>query len=164
MNFLQKIKASPNYLLLKNSAQYRYDRRQFLIISIISGIVLLPMMVLLGLVFRIGNPDPSIVLAVFYILFLLGALIFFAYRWLEIFLHIDSYTFCQARLDQPFVKGRGGVGFTVTFTDRHGNSLERNTSPMFSSQWDPLLEEYNNKTVLLGYNEKTDRLVLIGRV
>lgn len=164
MRFLQKIKDSPHYSRLKNSAQYRYDRRQLIIMSVCLGIVLLPMMVLLCLEFKIGNPDPSIVLAVFYVLFLVGALIYFAYHWLEIFLHIDSYIFCQVRLDQPHVQGRGGAYFTVKFTDRHGNQLQRDTSKMFSSNWEPYLEEYNNQMVLIGYNEKTDRLVVIQRV
>lgn len=163
MDFLQKIKDSPHYGRLKNSAQYRYDRRQFLIISVAFGIIflmILPAMILAG---DAGDPA-GFVMVIFLMIGYFLAWLYFVYHWLEIFLHINSYIFFQARLDQPHVQGRGGVGFTVEFTDRHGNQLQRKTSAMFSSQWEPYLEEYNNQTVLMGYNEKTDRLVVIQRV
>ena len=160
MNFLDKIKNSPHYDRLKNSAQYKYDRRQFLIIG---GCLCVPCLVMMwALAAMAETENPAIVLAFIYILFLLGMIGYFAYRWLEIFLYMDGYIFCQARLDQPHVSGRGGVSFTVNLTDRQGNPIQRETSKMFSSQWEPFLEEYNNKTVLVAYNEKTDRLVVIG--
>jgi hypothetical protein len=81
----------------------------------------------------------------------------------EIFLHIDSYIFRQAQLDHPHVKGRGGTYYTVEFTDRNGKTLRRDTRAMFTSAAEPFLEDYNNKTVTIGYNEKTDRLVVLRR-
>lgn len=164
MNFLQKIRESPNYTRLKNSEQYRYDKRQFIIISVCFGIIFLlflPMMILAA-----GSPSAAV--ALFYlVLLVVGYFLvwaFYTYTWLEIFRHMDSYIFFQARLDQPHIHGRGGVSFTVKFTDCHGKQQQKETSKMFSSQWEPLLEDYNNQLVLMGYNEETDRLVLIDRV
>ncbi|MBR4972393.1 MAG: hypothetical protein IKY59_05425 [Oscillospiraceae bacterium] len=162
MNFLQKIKASPNYLLLKNSAQYRYEKRQFLIISACLGLALLLLLWSIGMLMQ--TESPSVVIMVFYALFLLGIILYFAYRWLGIFLYIDRYQFFEAKLDQPHVMGRGGVKFTVQWQDRYGNRKSKDTAPMFSSHYEPYLEEYNNQMARIGYNEKTDRLVLIGRV
>ncbi len=163
MGFLQKIKDSPHYHRLKNSAQHRYDRRQFLIISVCFGIILLMFLPMLFLVGDGGDPA-SFVLVVFLMMGYFLVWLYFAYRWLEIFLYIDSYIFCRVQLDRPHVQGRGGVSFTVEFTDRHGNQLQRKTTAMFSSQWEPYLEEFNNQTVLIGYNEKNDRLVVIERI
>lgn len=164
MSFLQKIRESPNYTRLKNSEQYRYDKRQFIIISVFLGIIFL--MFLPAIVLVAGEPSDAA--AFLWSLFLMAAYFllwaYYAYHWLEIFRHMDSYIFFQARLDQPHVHGRGGVSFTVKFTDRHGKPQQKETSKMFSSQWEPLLEDYNNQMVLIGYNEETDRLVLINRV
>ena len=162
MNFLEKIKDSPHIHRLKGSVQYRYDLKTLCIIGISFTIAMVPM--LWAFVMLMKTENPAAVFVFFYLLLLAGMILYYVYRWLGIFLYIDHYQFFQATLDKPFAQGRGGVGFTVEFTDRHGNKLERKTSAMFSSQWDPILEEYNNQTVLLGYNEKTDRLVLIGRV
>lgn len=163
MNFLKNIKDSPHYQRLKNSAQYRFDRRQFTIISVCYGIILL---IFLPLLFLAANGSAAVAAFVWlaFLLIAYGALwAYYAYQWLEIFRHMDSYIFFQVRLDQPHVNGRGGASFTVQFTDRHGKQLQRETSKMFSSQWEPFLEEYNNQMVLIGYNEATDRLVVIKR-
>ena len=162
MDFLQKIKESPYFHRLKGSVQYRYDLKNLRIIGICFTIAMVPM--LWAFVMLMKTENPAAVFVFFYLLLLAGMILYYFYRWLGIFLYIEHYQFFQATLDQPFVQGRGGVGFLVEFTDRHGNRLQRKTSPMFSSQWEPLLEEYNNQTVLLAYNEKTDRLVLIQRV
>lgn len=164
MKPIQKIKGSPHYSRLRESVQYRFDRRQFLIISVLFGLIFLmflPLMILAG---DTSNGEASFAMCILLMLGLLLAVVFYAYSWLGIFLYIDSYIFCQVRLDQPHAVGRGGVKFTVEFTDRHGTQLKRDTSAMFSSQWEPLLEDYNNKTVLIGYNEETDRVVLIQRL
>lgn len=164
MRFLQTIKESPHYLRLKNSVQYRYDRRQFVIFSVIIGI---SFVIMLPLVFLVGSSNEDAAAFVMVMFLMMGYFVgwlFITYHWLEIFRHIDSYIFFQARLDQPHVSGRGGASFTVEFTDRHGKTIKRDTSQMFSSQWEPYLEDYINQTVLIGYNEETDRLVVIERV
>lgn len=166
MKRLSEIKESPHYSRLKNSVQYRHDRKQFLIMSaIFGGLFLFFMAMLLPLRGHGGRSDASLTTGILVLFFIyLPFLLYLAYQWLEIFLYIDSYIFCNVRLDQPHIAGRFGMYFTVEFTDRHGNLLHRDTGKMFSSNAEPYLEDYNNKTVLIGYNEKTDRVVLIQRL
>lgn len=166
MNPMQKLKDSPHYLRLKESVEYRYDKKQFIIMAaIFGGLYAFLLLMFLPLA---GDPGYGAVITIIWLvlptLFYLPILLYFAYRWLEIFLHIDSYIFCEVLLNQPHVQGRGGVKFTVTFTDRHGKQLKRDTSTIFSSHYEPYLEEYNNKKVLIGYNEETDRVVVIKRL
>lgn len=166
MNSIQKMKNSPHYLRLKESVEYRFERKQFVIVaSLFGGLFVLLLLMLLPLTGQTDRSDSAITMGLAFLGFLYCPLILYqAYRWLEVFLHIDSYIFCEVLLDQPHVQGRGGVKFTVTFTDRHGKQLKRETSTMFSSSWEPYLEDYNNQKVLIGYNEETDRVVVIKRI
>lgn len=163
MGFLHKIKASPYYERLKNSVQYRYDRRQFLIFAGVFGVILLLILFMFFALWSASQEVDALLLLMLELLAPLILIVYFAFRWLDIFTHIDSYIFCRVRLDHPHTQYRGGVSFTVEFTDRHGKILRRDTAAMFSSDWEPTLEEYNNQTVLIGYNEETDRVVVIGR-
>ena len=163
MNFIQKIKESPHYERLKKSVQYTYDRRQFIIISVCFGLIDL-LFVPLGILAGETSADASFVMCLFLGIGLFGVWLYYLYHWLEIFLRMDRYIFCQVRLEHPHTQYRGGTYYTVEFTDRQGNTIKRDTSPMFSSDWEPYLEDYNNKTVLIGYNEEMDRLVVIGQV
>ena len=156
MNRLHHIKESPHYPRLRKSVQFDYDRRQFLIIAICFGVLVLPILALTA-----AANDGAAVMAVLWLLVLAGIALFYLYRWLEIFLYIDHYSFCTAQLLNPHTY-RAAVSYTVTITDRHGNTFQRDTSRMFSSQQAPYLEEYNGRKVLIGYNEKTDRVVVIG--
>ena len=150
MNPIQKIKASPHYLRLKESVEYRYDRRQFVSISAVFGVYfLLILLSCLPLIHGSGAGVAWLFLFIMAVIFL-PFILYFGYHWLEIFLHIDSYIFCHVRLDQPHAEGRGGVKFTITFTDRHGKQLKRETSTKFSSHYEPYLEEYNNQKGLIG--------------
>lgn len=166
MSRRQKIKDSPHYLRLKESVEYRYDKKQFIMMaSIFGGLYAFLLLMFLPLA---GDTEYGAAITIIWLvfpgLFYLPILLYFAYRWLEIFLYIDSYMFCEVLLDQPHVQGRGGVKFTVAFTDRHGKQLKRETSTMFSSGAEPYLEDYNNQKVLIGYNEETDRVVVIKRL
>lgn len=166
MEFIHKIKDSPHYMRLKNSVQYRYDRKQFLVMSaFFAGLFVFFVVMLLPLRGHSAKSDASMTIGLLFLFFVyLPFLLYLAYRWLEIFLYIDSYIFCRVRLDQPHSAGRYGVYFTVEFTDRHGNRLQRDTARMFQSSSEPRLEDYNNQTVLIGYNEESDRVIVIERV
>ena len=159
MNFIQKIKESPHYERLKNSAEYRYCRRQgilFTVIMLIYGLA-----TFLPAFFLEDELDASFVILILFFLIFFGMWIYYCYRWLEIFLYMEHYTFCQVRMEKIHLQGRGIACFTVEFTDRQGRTQIRDTANMFSSQWEPYVEAYNNKMALIGYNEKTDRLVVI---
>lgn len=166
MNPMQKIKDSPHYLHLKESVENRYARKRFFSVLVFcSSIVLL---VLLILQTHRDHPDkinPNSIYSLAFMCLVCSVFILYeAYRWLGIFRHIESYTFCQAQLMHPHEGSRFGVKFTVQFKNRHGEWLRRDTRFMFSSRRKPYLEEYNNHTVLIGYNEETDRVVVIKRV
>lgn len=159
MKFIQKIKESPHYERLKNSDQYRFDKRQFLVMAALSaGYILIAV---LGATSGIKG-DISVGISFFFSLIFLGATLYFGFRWLEIFLYMEHYTFCQVKMEKLHLLGRGIACFSVEFTDRRGKLQSRNTSNMFSSYRKPYVEDYNNKMALIGYNEKTDRLVVIG--
>lgn len=166
MNSIQKIKASPHYLRLKESVEYRFHRKQFTVMAaFLGGMYLFMLLMFLPLMGSTAESNDITVAALVFLGILYAAfLLYFSYRWLEIFLYIDSYVFREVVLNRPQVGTRGGAKYTVTFTDRHGKPLTRETARMFTSQAQPLLEDYNNQTVLIGYNSETDRLVVIQRV
>ena len=60
---------------------------------------------------------------------------------------------------------RGAIYYTVSFTDKNGNSIVRDTHPLWSSGiFDPCqLADYNNKRVFVAYNENTDTLIVLGK-
>lgn len=166
MHALQKIKDSPNYPRLKDSVEYRFRRKEFLMSAGWSG----GAMLLMALVFLplLGHSDDANVVAamgmVFLLLFFLSFIAVYGYLWLELFMYIDSYTFCEVMLNRPHLNGRYGASFTVEVTDRHGKKLTRETGKIFYSYGELQFEEYNNQQVLVGYNEETDRLVVIHRL
>lgn len=164
---MSKMKASPHYSQLKDSVDYRFDRKQFWIFTGISLPILLPLLILV-IVTLSRSESPNVAFGIMWCSFwgiaYLMLLAYFAYRWLEIFLHIDSYIFREVLLNQPHLVGRGGVKFTVTFPDSQGKQRTCDTGGMFSSGWEPYLEDYNNQTVLIAYNEVTDRVVVIQRI
>ena len=66
-------------------------------------------------------------------------------------------------LDKPHAGYKGGVYFTVTVTDRRGNRRQVDTANMFSSG-EPMLEDYVNQKVLIGYNEETELVAVIQKL
>ena len=161
MLWLQKIKDSPNYPRLKNSVQYRYERKQFLIIAIVLGALYLFMLLpILDLILSEPGREGGIAALLLMSFITLPLIAWFAYRWLRLFLHIDDWSFSEAVLDKPHAGYKGGVYFTVTVTDRRGNRRQVDTANMFSSG-EPMLEDYVNQKVLIGYNEETELVAVI---
>ena len=164
MLWLQKIKDSPNYPRLKNSVQYRFERKQFLVIAgILGAAYLLGLMVSLDLIRFEPGRDGGIAILVMMSVMVLPMVAYFAYRWLRLFLHIDAWRFSEAVLDKPHAGYKGGVYFTVEITDRRGNKKQVDTANMFSSG-EPMLEDYANQKVLIGYNEETELVAVIQKL
>lgn len=163
MHWLQNIKDSPNYPRLKDSVDYRYWRKQFLLMAgILGGGFLLMLLAVVPAMTEGDEGNAAAIMGLFFIAMVyLGLIAYFAYQWLEMFLHINSYTFCEVMLDHPHLHGRGAVSFSVEVTDRRGNKLTKETSKMFHSEAEPYFEEYNNQKVQVAYNEETDRIVVI---
>ena len=82
-------------------------------------------------------------------------------RWLGIFIKPDAYVFFTAVLDQPTLGYKRGVYYTIKGTDRQGRPIVANTRKMFSNLFSPTFEEYNNLKVLVGYNERTGRVIIV---
>ena len=164
MLWLQKIKDSPNYPRLKNSVQYRYERKQFLIIAIVLGaLYLFTLPPILDLILSEPGREGGIAALLLMSFITLPLIAWFAYRWLRLFLHIDDWSFSEAVLDKPHAGYKGGVYFTVTITDRRGNKKLVDTANMFSSS-EPMLEDYVNQKVLIGYNEETELVAVIQKL
>lgn len=167
MNRIQKIKDSPHYSQLRQSLEYHHCRKQFIVSSIICGVIVVPTVVLLCMGVDGSGAGANMAMTLLLSMFFVGCWIYTAYRWLEIFLHMDDYVFFPAVLTKPIVshsRYTASVRYSLTFPNMDGQIITRETSSMFHNYNDPCLQDYNGKEVLIGYNEATDRLVVIGRV
>ena len=152
---MARLKDSLNYKNIVASVDFRYGRRQTLIMALTSAVALL--------VARLKYPDPE-ALRVFLILWALlmaPVVLWCLIRWLEIFIKPDGYVFFTAKLDQPNLAYRRGIYYTVTGADREGRPIVANTRRMFGYVFEPNFEEYNNLQVLAGYNQRTGRLIIV---
>ena len=89
------------------------------------------------------------------------------YRILKICQAADAYTFTEAVLNQPhgcwYTRDR--VCFTVCVQDSSGDWLGANTNSIFCVRfWEQRPEDYVNQKVLIGYNDETGMVVVIGKV
>lgn len=167
MNPIQKIKDSPHYPQLKQSLEYYHCRKRFIVSFVLVCIFTIPTFLLLFLAEGSAGSDGSVVIVFLCALFFIGYSIYCAHRWLQIFLHMDDYLFFPVVLSKPFVhhsRFAAYVCYSLTFPNMDGKIITRETAAMFRNYTDPCLQDYNNKTVLVGYNEETDRLVVIKRV
>lgn len=166
MRFVQKIKASPHYPQLRGSLEYRHCRKAFFVSLALVCFFAIPTFLLLFLSDgNVGN-DGNMAFVFLAALFFAGYSIYCAYRWLQIFLHMDDYIFFTATLMKPIVthsRYSHSVSYSLTFPNAAGKIITRETASMFRNNSDPCLEDYNGKQVMVGYNEETDRLVVIGR-
>ncbi len=161
MSFWSVLRESPNYPQLKNSVEYNYCKKRILILAVAILIFLVALLI----------PDQGDVNGVKQGILLVAGMVslwlFFGYGcWpmVEMFLHISDYYFTEVTLQDINRVGYYGYYYTVEFIDRQGTLLRRNTSCMFDTLSKPTLEEYNGKRVLIGYNSKTDRVVVIRKV
>jgi hypothetical protein len=103
----------------------------------------------------------GIMLAVFYAP-LLG---FFLWRIIQIFRKPEEYIFCRTTLSQPHAGiFRNTMNFSVLLELPDGTRRTRTTHSIFMTHGltVPLLEDYINREVTLGYNEETETVVVIG--
>lgn len=95
----------------------------------------------------------------------LPILLFSLVRIVRIFRKPESYHFCKTTLSNP--KGgnlRHTIRFAVLLEDSEGKKFMADTHSIFYTRGlvGPLLEDYVNKTVTVGYNEETGMVVVIG--
>ena len=87
------------------------------------------------------------------------------YRMWKLFRVPEEYFFTQAKLSTFHQKmwTRGMMYFTVVINHPEEGTVAVNTNPVFASYgWEqPLLEDYLNRTVTVGYNRETGTVVVI---
>lgn len=152
---MARLKDSPNYENIVKSLDFRYGRRQALIMVITSAV--------LFLVARMKYPDPEEMrrFLILWAVMIAPVTLWCLIRWLDIFIKPDAYVFFTAKLDQPNLGYKRGVYYTINGTDRQGRPIVANTRKMFSNLFSPTFEEYNNLKVLVGYNERTGRVIIV---
>lgn len=83
----------------------------------------------------------------------------------RIYRNYEAYQFYQVKLNQPHSQGWiRSMYFTVLLQDEEGTQVA-NTHSIFGTnkhQIGPIMEDYLNKTVTVGYNEETGEVVVIG--
>lgn len=90
--------------------------------------------------------------------------IYCAFRLFRIFRKAESYIFCRTVLSQPHYSHMFGMMyFTVVVEDLDGRKFAADTTAVFrpGGYIPPLVEEYVNKSVTVGYNEETGMVVVI---
>lgn len=157
MRSLSEIRESPNYERLKHSVEAKACGKDCLAMGI--------MLLIFTLLLCIPGSDAADVF-ILWLLYLFGILPLFLYtlyKLLEIFLHIDCYSFTEVVLDQPRQGYKGAMYFTVILRDRQGRELEMDTRQIFS-RGNPNFEDYVNQRALIGYNDKTERVVVVKKL
>lgn len=91
---------------------------------------------------------------------------FYLWRIFRIFHKAEKYDFCRSTLDRPhqFFFRRERMYFTVIIEEPDGSKYPTDTHAIFVSHGfiGPLVENYVNSTVTIGYNKETGMVVVIG--
>ena len=156
MNWLPRIKESPNYDRLIQSVEFRATRRDALVVWIATAALLL-----LSGAGLSGGRAKTMASFVVTILLMVPFSLYYVYRFVILFVRIERWTFTEAVLDKPHMGSRGSAYFTVTVRDRSGRELQRDTSSLFHSYSEPCFDDCVNKTALIGYNDETDTVAVI---
>lgn len=162
---LSELRSNPNYDKIKGSVQIAYFRRRaigavvFLMLYFL--LIMLPILSLREMVAEHGNEAAWTMCILVMVLVILMVAISGIYPLVIPFAHMDSYTFTEVAMDHPYPGYRGRMCFAVEVMDRRGKRRKRYTRMMFSHA-QPNFEEYLNKKALIGYNDETDTVVVIG--
>ena len=157
MRSLSEIRESPNYDRLRNSVEAKACTKDCVIVGILFAVFTLIMAL------PTNNAATQVLSWLAYLFLIFPFFLYAVYKLVEIFLHIDSYAFTEVVFDHPRLGYRGSMSFAVTLDDRQGRKLELETGPIFS-HGSPNFEEYVNQKVLVGYNDKTERVVVIKKI
>ncbi len=159
MLWLQKIKDSPNYPRIKNSLEFKTQRRHALFVWIATAAMLL-----IAAVAGVGSSAKSTMAFVMLIVFAVPYSLYYVYRVGVLFWKMERWAFSETTLDRPHLGYKGGAWFTVTVRDRSGRELEKETSHIFGTSSDPVFEDYVNRRVLIGYHDESDTVAVIQKL
>lgn len=163
MKTWQEVKESPNYSRLKDSLELRCARNNLLLYSVIT--VVFALVSVCGIAAKPGRGTASAaMILVMTLTVLIPATGFYLYRIFLIFHHIDAYSFTEVVLDTPRTgMGRDMMYFEIKVRDRFGAEVAVETHALFSTRSTTApLEDYVNKKVLIGYNNATKFVAVIG--
>ena len=157
MRSISEIRESPNFQRLKNSIEFKAERRSTWIVGIFCLILIL-------LMFTVGSLNSAgTARVVIGTIIMIPCLLYQLYRLVRIFSHIDSYTYTETILDHPRQGFRGAMYFTVRVRNRFGKEIDVDTNHIFSRA-EPNFEDYLNQKVLIGYNNDTELVVVIKKL
>ena len=138
---------------LRNSLEVEHYRKQLTTVGIL--------FLIFGTIILLRNLPSGILFGLIMIPFL----IYYGYRIFRIFRSCKGYIFCQATLQEPrYHLLAKSYSFRVTLEHPAIPRCTRETQAIFltSGIVPPLMEDYVNQTVTVGYNPLTDTLVVIG--
>lgn len=153
---------------VKNAMEYRWRGSQWklyiavwAVISVVSPVI--------GLVNGSAPEDlvgTAGILAAMYFAFLMPFAGYALWRQWEMLRRCEHYQRYQVKLCNPVTSWvyKGAVGYRVVFRTEDGETVVRETKPLFSSRALATfqLEDYNNKTVDIFYDSEKDRVILAG--
>lgn len=102
---------------------------------------------------------------------IIGLLVIAPFLWLDawrirkIFREPGEYVFCKVTLKQPHSGTmRGTFYFTILLETEERGWFAADTAPIFMGHGllGPLMEDYVNREVIVGYNRLTEQVVVIG--
>ena len=120
MLWLQKIKDSPNYPRIKNSVELKAQRRNALLVWIVTAVLLL-----LTALTGVGKSPKSTVAFLMTAFFMIPYSLYYVYRVGVLFWKIERWAFSETTLDRPHLGYKSSAWFTVTVRDRSGRELEK---------------------------------------
>ena len=150
-----------NIRMIKRSLDMTVYKRMLMAIGIATG---------LGLLYGLGmarNEDPEVfwLFLIFTAMFVTPTAGIWVWRIWKLFRVPEEYFFTQAKLSTFHQRmwTRGMMYFTVVIDHPEEGTVAVNTNPIFASYgWEqPLLEDYLNRTVTVGYNRETGTVVVI---
>ena len=150
-----------NVRMIKQSLDVKVCRRMLIAVGIGMG---------LGVIYGLGmfrDEDPVVFWMFLGVttLFISPVMVLCGWRLWKLYRMPEEYFFTQAKLSTFHQKmwSRGMMYFTVVIDHPEEGTIAVNTNPIFASHgWEqPLLENYMNRTVTVGYNRETGMVVVI---
>lgn len=155
--------------MVKDTMEYQWRGQQWKLYLVIFGVVMLftPMVSLFQSTTGIEDFLPAMLIsAAIYGVIFLPAVLYPMFRQWQLLQRCDHYRKYSVKLCNPVTSMlyKGAVYYRVVFQTEDGETVVCNTSPMFSSAIFAafVLEDYNNKTVDIYYDEEKHKVILVG--
>ena len=157
---IRKTKTSANYERIKDSLELRTAIKY----AVYYAALAISLALTAFLINFRYDASRALVIAVFLLVVLLPASLFYVRRIFKIFRDIDDYTFTEVTLSRLNSSWYRNMYFSVDLIDWDGQTVQAETNSIFQTHgfMKPLLEDYVNRTVLVGYNNTTGYVAVIG--